>query len=156
NAFSEIFEIDLVNDTDAGWNNFEGVERLHAPFEKLIALAIALKFHFEVSLHRIGRAEEINLNRMIDDEIDRNERFNYFRILAEPTGGGTHSRKVDEQRNASKILQDDAGDDEGNFFSAGGVGFPISERADVLFGDAFSIAVAQNGFKDEADGDGQF
>ena len=48
-AFGQVFQIDLMDDADAGRHDLEGVEGLHAPFEKLITLAIALKLDLEVA-----------------------------------------------------------------------------------------------------------
>ena len=53
-AFGEIFQIDLMHDADAGWNDLERIERLHAPFQKLIALAVALEFHLQILFQRVG------------------------------------------------------------------------------------------------------
>ena len=35
-------------------------------------------------------------------------------------------------------------------------GFPIGERADGGFADLLAVAIAQNGFQHDADGDGEF
>src|SRR5262245_43102374 len=38
NALRKILEVHLMHDADAGRDNLEGVEGLHAPFEELVAL----------------------------------------------------------------------------------------------------------------------
>jgi hypothetical protein len=48
-AFGEVFEVDLVDDADAGGDDLEGVEGLFAPFEEFVALAVAVEFEVEVA-----------------------------------------------------------------------------------------------------------
>ena len=48
-ALGEVFEIHLVHDADAGRHDAEGLERLLAPLEELVALAVALEFELEVA-----------------------------------------------------------------------------------------------------------
>src|SRR5580765_7279278 len=56
-----------MDDADAGRNDFEGVECLHAPFQKLVTLAIALKWGmqafdtFKVVPPGIGIVHQVNL-----------------------------------------------------------------------------------------------
>ena len=45
-ALREVFEVHLVDDADAGWHDFKRIERLLAPFQELVALAVAVKFKF--------------------------------------------------------------------------------------------------------------
>ena len=52
-------------------------------------------------------------------------------------------------------MEDDARDDEGDFDGSGGVGVPVGESADVFFADAFSVAIAEDAFEDDADANGE-
>ena len=72
-----------MHDADAGRDDLEGVERLHAPLEKLVTLAVAREFQLEILLHRVRRAGEIHLHRVIHDQVHRHERFDDLGILAE-------------------------------------------------------------------------
>ena len=47
-AAREIFQVDLVNNADAGRDDLEGIEGLHAPLHELIALLVALELQFHV------------------------------------------------------------------------------------------------------------
>jgi hypothetical protein len=49
-------------------------------------------------------------------------------------------------------LEDDASDDERNFGVDGFSRVPVGERADVVFGDGDAIAITQDRFEDEANG----
>ena len=50
-------------------------------------------------------------------------------------------------------MEDDAGDDEGDFGVDGLGGVPGCEGANVLFGDGDAVAVTEDGFENETDGD---
>ena len=50
NATGEILQIDLVHDADAGRNDLEGIEGLHAPLHELITLFVSLKFKLHVEI----------------------------------------------------------------------------------------------------------
>ena len=56
------------------------------------------------------------------------------------------SGEIDEERDTGEILEDDAGDDEGDFVFAGGFCIVGGEVFDVIFGDFFSIAIPDEGF----------
>ena len=49
-ALGEEFEVHLVHDADARRHHLERLEGLHAPFEKLVALAIAIELHLQIAL----------------------------------------------------------------------------------------------------------
>ena len=53
-ALGEVLEIDLVDDADAGRDDLEGLERLLAPLEEFVALAVAVELEFEIARHRVG------------------------------------------------------------------------------------------------------
>ena len=139
----------------AGRDNAECFESLLAPFEELVTLAVAAEFHFEVELERFGTAEEIDLHGVVDDEINGDKRLDHGRILARGGHGIAHRRQIDEERHAGEVLQDNAGDNEGNFLRGGFLGIPCGQRADVLLADLASIAIAQNGFEHDTDADRQ-
>ena len=103
-ALREIFQIHLMHDADAGRHDFECVERLHAPFQKLIALAVAREFQIQILRHRIRAAGEVHLHGMVYDQIHRHERLDNLGILADLGHGGAHGRQVHQQRHAGKIL----------------------------------------------------
>ena len=145
-----------MNNSNSRRNNFERVERLHSPFQKLVTLAIAREFQIQIALHRVRRACEIHLHRMIHHQIHRHERLDDFRILAELGDRAAHRRQIHEQRHAGEILQHDARDDERNFRRARLGRLPVRQFLDVRLADFFAVAIAKNGFENKPDGDGQF
>ena len=150
-ALGEIFEIHLMHDADARRHDAESLERLLAPLEKLVALAVALEFQFEIQAQGLRRSEEIHLHRVIHHEIHRHERLDDLRIFLQAGDGGAHRRQIDEQRHTGEVLQHDARDDEGNLLLRGRLRIPLGQRFDVLLGDLLSVAIAQHRFQDDAD-----
>ncbi len=135
NAACEVFQVHLVDDADAGRHDLECVERLHAPLHELIALVVALEFQFHVQVERVLFAEVIDLHRVVDDQIDRHQRFDRLRILACALRDAAHRSDVGEQRNAGEVLQHDARHDERNFIGTVGDRFPVRELLDMFDGD---------------------
>jgi len=111
-----------------------------------------LKLHVHVELQRIGAIRVVDLDGVIDDQIDRHERLDNLRVLAEAVGGGAHGGQVDEERHAGEVLQQHARDHERDFLGALGVRRPRRQRGHVFFGDLPAIDVAKNRFEDDADG----
>ena len=126
-AAREVLEVDLVDDADAGRHDLERVERLHAPLQELVALAVALELELHVEVERVGAPVVVDLHRVVDDEIDRHQRLDDLRILAHVARDGAHRREVDEQRHAGEVLQHDARDDERDLVGARGLRLPVGE-----------------------------
>ena len=104
----EIFQIDLMADAGARRHDAEIVERALAPFQEAIALAIALIFELDVLLEGFRRAEIVDDDGMIDDEIDRHERIDLLRIAAELGHRVAHRGQIDDGGNAGEILHEHA------------------------------------------------
>ena len=154
-AFGEVLEVHLVNDADAGWHDFEGIECLLAPFQELVAFAVAVEFKVEVAVERVAGAGVIHLHRVVDDEVDRHEGFDHFRIAAHAIDGRAHRGEVDQKRHAGEVLQDDACDHEWDLIVAGIFCIVGSEVGDVLVADLESVVVAKERFQHDADRDRQ-
>ena len=154
-ALGEIFQVHLMDDADARGDDLEGVEGLHAPFQKLVALAVAGKFQIQVFGQGIGAAGEIHLHRVIHHQVHRHERLDDLGVLAELGHGAAHGGQVHQQRHPGEILQDDAGHHEGDFRRARLGGLPVGQLLHVGFVDLLAVTVPQDGLQDEPDGDGQ-
>ncbi len=110
----QIFQVDLVDDAGHRRDDTEIAEGRLSPFEKLVALAVALEFHLGVAGERVGGGEEIHLDGMVDDQVHRHERVDPLRVAAQTGHGGAHGGQVHNRRDAGEILHDDAGGQEGN------------------------------------------
>jgi hypothetical protein len=94
-GLGEVFEVHLVADACARRNDAEIVERGLAPFQELVALHVALVFARHVLAERFLLAEEVDHDRVVDDEIDGDERVDRLGVGAELRGGVAHGGKVD-------------------------------------------------------------
>src|SRR5579859_7999064 len=101
-----------MDDADPGRHNLEGVKRLHAPFKKLVTLAVALELDFEVAGKRVRGAVYVHLDRMVHDQIHRHQRLIILgflpkrataeRIAARSTSSGTPVKSCNTMRATMK------------------------------------------------------
>ena len=154
-AAREILEIHLVHNADSRRHHLERIERLHAPLEKLVPLSVARELHLEVFVHRILRAGEIHLHRVVNHQVDRHQRLDNLRVPAEPRCRRAHRGQVDQQRHAGKILKHNPRDSERDLLSSRSLGLPTGELADVFLRHLLPVAMSQHRFQDQADADRQ-
>ncbi len=79
----EIFQIDLMADAGAGGHDGEVRERLLAPLQEFVAFLVLLVFFRDVLAEGFVVAEEVHDHRVIDDQIDRDQRIDLFGIATE-------------------------------------------------------------------------
>src|SRR5206468_8937991 len=101
-----------MHDADSRRNELETLESLLTPLKKLVTLTIALELHVQIEFQRARRTEEIDLHRVIDDQIDRHERLDDLWVASEPLHRAAHRREVDNQRNSGEVLQNNTRNDE--------------------------------------------
>ena len=154
-AAREILEIHLVHNADSRRHHLERIERLHAPLQKLVPLSVARELHLEVFVHRILRAGEIDLHRVVNHQVHRHQRLDDLRIPAEPRCRRAHRCQVDQQRHAGEILQHNPRDSERDLLRSRGLGLPTGELADVFLRHLLPVAMAQHRFQDQSDADRQ-
>ena len=140
----EILEIHLMHDTNTRRYYLERVKRLHAPLEKLVTLPVARELQVEVFVHRIIRAGEVYLHRVVNHQIHRHQRLNNLRILTQAGCRRAHRSQVHQQRHAGKILQHNPGNGERNLLRARRISLPPRELANVLFRHLLAVAIAQH------------
>ena len=108
----EVLDVDLVHDAGARRHDLELVERGLAPAQELVALEVALVLEFDVALERVGRAEQVGDDRVVDDQLGRRQRVDLGRVAAELDDGLAHRGEVDDGGHAGEVLHDDAGGGE--------------------------------------------
>src|SRR3546814_5471030 len=101
----DMFEVDLVADAGARGNRLEIVEALRPPFQKVVPFAVAIIFDLDILLERLGMTEFIDHARVVDDEVDGDERVDLRRVAAESRDRIEPRGEVDHTRNAGYILQ---------------------------------------------------
>jgi len=141
-----------VADAGIRWNDLEIAEGFLAPAEEGVAFDVALEFEFGIETEGVARAELIDLDGVIDDEFGGEKRINALGIAAHFLNGFAHRGEIDDGRDAGKVLQEDPGGHEGDFFLHG-VWLPGGESGDVVFVDEAAFFAAQEIFKEDAQGE---
>lgn len=144
-----------MHDADAGRHDLEGVKSLLAPFQELVAFLVALELQREVLIQRLLRAGEIDLHGVVHHEIDRHQRLDHLRVLAELLHFAAHRSQIDEKRHAREVLQHDAGDGERDFILARRFRIPVREVLHIGLGDLLAVQIAQQRLQHDADGNRQ-
>ncbi len=99
----QVLDVDLMDDAVARRHHAQIVELRHRPLHDAEPLAVALQLRVEVARERIGRAGEVDANRMVDHEIGRYHRIDASRVEAARRHRVAQSGEIDQQRNAGGI-----------------------------------------------------
>jgi len=97
------------------------------PAEKLISLAVAMKFQGDVLIQRVGRGEEVGLHRMIDHQVHRHWPDESAAGRRPAARWAAHRRQIDQAGHAGKVLQDHASRLEGHFDRRACGGLPAAK-----------------------------
>ena len=108
-ALAEIFQVHLVADAGARRHHAEIVERLLAPAQEAVAFVVTLEFDLHVLLQRIRPGIEIDLHRVVDHQVHRDQRVDLFRAAAKPGNAVAHRCQIDDRGHPGEILHQDAG-----------------------------------------------
>ncbi len=129
----QVLDVHLVHDAGLGRHHAEVAERILAPAQEHITLAVAVVLEAGIELERIGGAEVVDLHRVVDDQFHRLQRVDARRVAAERGDAVAHRRQIDHAGHAGEILQQHAGRHERDL--AVGVGrrrIPAGQGADVV------------------------
>ena len=139
----KVFEVDLVDDSHAGRDDAEVLERLLRPAEQRVPLAVALVLAGDVALVRLAVPEGVHLHRVIDDEVDRHERVDAHRVAAFAGDRGAHGCQVDDRRDTGEVLEEDPRRHERALAIGSGDGpVPARDRLHVALTDPGCAGVA--------------
>ncbi len=139
----EVLQVDLVHDTRVGRYHAKIREGLLAPFQKAVALLVALVFQFAVEVDRTGRTVAVHLHGMVDDQLGRLQGIDAFRITAQLRHGVAHGGEVDHGRHAGKVLHQHARRSKGDFHVGFGLRVPVEQSFDVRPRDSLFVLIAQ-------------
>ena len=106
-------------------------KRVLAPAQERVALLIAFELALGVGAEGVARAGRVDLHRVVDDELGRDERVDHRRIAAHRRHRVAHRGEVDDRGHAGEVLHDDARRRERDLLRRRGVGVPRRERLDV-------------------------
>ena len=135
-------------DAGAGGDDLEIVEALAAPFQEVIALHVALIFQLDVILERLGRAEFVDHDRVVDDEVDGDLRIDLRRVRAERVHRVAHRGEIDHAGNAGEILHQHArGAILDLALRRARVVLPVDDRLGILRADGHAVFEAEHVFQ---------
>jgi hypothetical protein len=98
-----------VDDAGAGRDDLHVVERLLAPAQEGVALGVALELEADVLAERLRRAVDVDLHRVVDDQVGGLERVDLVGIEPELGEGVAHRGEVAHRRDAGEVLHQHAG-----------------------------------------------
>ncbi len=111
----EVLEIDLMADAvPRGHDAHVPIGPLRPP-EESVALPVALVLPVEVDRERARRAVAIDLDRVVDDQVDRYDGVDLRGRDTGPVRGAAQGRKIDQHGHAGEVLQQDAARVERHF-----------------------------------------
>jgi len=152
----DIFQIDLMADAGAGGDRVEIGEGLAAPFQKVVALHVALIFNLDILLERLGRAEFVDHDAVVDDEVDRHLRVDLAGVGAQRIHRVAHGGEIDDAGDAGEILKQDAGGTILNLaLGLALVILPVDDGLNILDRDGDAIFEAEQVFEQHLHREGQ-
>ena len=96
-----------MDDAGPGRDDAQVTKGRLGPAEQLVALAVALVLALHVEGERAGGPEHVHLDRVVDDEVGRDERVDQGRVAAKLGHRVAHHCQVDDRRHPREVLQDD-------------------------------------------------
>ena len=151
----EVLQVDLMDDAGAGRHHLEVPERLLAPAQERVALAVALELDLGVARKGVAGSEPVDLHRVVDDELDRRERVDLRGVAAEGAHRVAHRREIDHRRNPREVLEQHPGGSERDLDGRLRAGVPSRQRLDVARGDVHRVFVAEQVFEEDLQRVGQ-
>ena len=104
---AEVLEVHLVADPRAGRHHADAVERLLRPAQQRVPLAVAPVLPLDVRLVRRRRAEQVDLHRVIDDQVHVHQRRHPGRVAAGARHRRAHRGQIDDRGHAREVLHQD-------------------------------------------------
>jgi len=148
----QVFEVDLVDDARPGRHDPEVAEGRLGPAQQLVALAVPLVLAIDVERERRRRPEGVDLDRMVDDEIGRDQRVDPGRIAAEVGHRVAHRREVDDRRHAREVLENDPRRHERDLGGRRRARSPGGERLDIVGARHRAAGVAEDVLQEDLEG----
>jgi hypothetical protein len=151
----QVLEVHLVDDAGRRRHDAEVGERLLAPAQELVALAVPLELDVRVLRQRVAGPVDVDLDRVVDDQVDGHERVDARGVAAQRAGRVAHGREVDDAGYAGEVLQHDARGQERQLAGLGLGRVPAGQALDVLAAHAIAVDVADQRLEQDADRHGQ-
>jgi hypothetical protein len=141
-----------VDDAGPRRHDAQVPERGLRPAQQLVALAVALVLALDVEGERVARAEPVDLDGVVDDEVGRHQRVDTRRVAPEVGHGVAHDRQVHDGGHPGEVLHDHPGRHERDLGLGDGARPPRRQRLDVAPLDDAASRVAQQVLEEDPDG----
>ena len=151
----DVLEVDLVADPGRRRHDAEVVEGLLPPLEERVALAVALELALGVDGEGARVAEGVDLDRVVDHEVDVDQRVDRLRVAADLRHRVAHRRQVDDGGHAGEVLHQHPRGLEGDLDAGLGRGVPGGDRLDVVGGHRDPVLEPQHVLQQHLDRVGQ-
>ncbi len=148
-------EVDLVADAGVRRYGLEVRECALTPAEERVPLTVAAELESRVALDREPRRKVVDLDRVVDHELDRDQRVDLLRVAAEVGHRGAHRSEVDDCGDAGEVLQEDARGVVADLLRRLGCCIPGCDRLDVARGDGNAVLAPQDVLEQDAQGVGE-
>ena len=147
----EELEVDLVADPGVRRDDLQRVEGALAPAEERVPLAVAAELELGVPPDREAAREVVDLHRVVDHELCRDERVDQARVAAERRHRVAHRGEVDDRGDAREVLEEDTRRRERDLARRLGPGVPGRHRLDVLLRHVHPVLAAEDVLEQHAE-----
>ena len=145
----EVFDVDLVDDTGARWDDAEVFKGSLSPAQELVALTVTFVFLVLVGFERLRRAVHVDLHGVVNNHFRWRQRIDFRGVAAQVLHCFTHGGQVDDAGNAGEVLHGNARRGELDFGAGLCFRVPASQRVDLVGGDVDTVFVAQKVFSQD-------
>src|SRR6266511_2879392 len=98
-----MLQVDLVAYAGPRWDHADTVKCLLGPSKERVPLTVSPVLPLDVGLVRVLAAEQVDLNRVVDDEVHVHERVDPFRIAAGTGHGRSHGGQIHNGRDFTGV-----------------------------------------------------
>ena len=142
-------------DARARRHDAEIIESFLTPAEEFVTLTIPLKFDIHILLQRGCSAGDIHHHRMVNHQVNGNQRVHLARVTAQAKQSVAHGGKVHHGGHAGEILQQDARGAEGHFLIGTAFLHPFGDLLRIIHRIGTAIFEAQHIFQQHLEAIGQ-
>jgi hypothetical protein len=151
----QVLQVYLVNDARLRWDHLEVAEGVLAPTEEFVALAVSFVFELGVGRERPGVTVVVHLDRVVDDQLTRDERIDLVRVAPQIGHRVAHRGQVNDGRHPGKVLEEHAGRAEPDLDVRLGLRVPLAQGLDVGSPDGQAVLGAEQVFEQDLEGERQ-
>ena len=134
-----------------GGHDLQCVERPLAPAQERVSLAVAAELELGVPSDREPAREVVDLHRVVDDQLGRDERIDQIRVAAERRHRVAHRREVDDRRYAREVLEEHTRGREGDLARGLRLGVPRGDRLHVVRRHVRAVLAAEDVLEQDAE-----